>query len=219
MKLHFSKMTILTWGILMLASEFAWPRNLPPEFKNLKTLTNVQVDLRYASTNNFMNKNVYGDFQETFLHKNAFEMLKKASVDLAKAHKGYKLIVFDALRPRSVQRVLFGFVKDTPEEKYVANPDKGGMHNYGFAVDLSIVDDKGKELDMGTPFDDFTELSQPQLEDKFLKSGALTEAQIKNRKLLRDVMHGAGFKVLDHEWWHFDALPQNEVRSNYQIVE
>jgi len=206
-------------GVLMLAAEFAWPRNLPPEFKNLNSLPLVQVDLRYATTNNFMKKNVYGDFKETFLHEKAFTMLKAASEELDRRRPGYRLLVFDALRPRSVQRILFSYVKGTPEEKYVANPDRGGMHNYGFAVDLSIQDDRGKELDMGTPFDDFTELSQPQLEDKFLKTGKLSKQQLANRKLLREVMEKQGFKVLSHEWWHFDALPQNEVRKNYQIVE
>lgn len=202
-----------------MTTSFAWPRNLPPEFKNLKSLPHVVVDLRYATTNNFMGKNVYGDFKETFLHEKAFAMLKAASDELDQRHPGYRLIVFDALRPRSVQRILYSFVKGTPEEKYVANPDKGGMHNYGFAVDLSIVDGKGRELDMGTPFDDFTELSQPQLEEKFLKDGKLTAKQIANRKLLRDVMEKQGFKVLPHEWWHFDALPGETVRKTFRIVE
>lgn len=202
-----------------MSTLYAWPRNLPPEFKNLKSLPKVVVDLRYATTNNFMKKNVYGDFKETFLHEKAFTMLKAASEELDRRRPGYRLIVFDALRPRSVQRVLFSFVVGTPEEKYVANPDKGGMHNYGFAVDLSIIDDQGRELDMGTPFDDFTELSQPQLEGKFLREGLLTIAQIANRKLLREIMEKQGFKVLPHEWWHFDALPGDQVRKHYRIVE
>lgn len=203
----------------MVSAESAWPRNLPAEFKNLKDLPHVVVDLRYASTNNFMNKNVYGEFQETFLHKKAYAMLKAASEELHRLHPGYRLLVFDALRPRHVQRILYAFVKGTSEEKYVANPDKGSMHNYGFAVDLSIQDDKDQELDMGTPFDDFTELSQPQKEEQFLKQGKLTAQQFKNRKLLRDVMERQGFKVLPHEWWHFDALPGDQVRKNYKLVE
>lgn len=177
------------------------------------------MDLRYASTNNFMNKNVYGDFKETFLHKVAFEKLKTAAKNLTQAHPGYKFIVFDALRPQRVQRLLFAFVEKSPQEKYVANPAKGSMHSYGFAVDLSVLDPKGHELDMGTPFDDFTELSQPQKENEFLKSGKLSSQQIANRLILRKAMEEAGFKVLEHEWWHFDALPQSEVRTNYKIVE
>lgn len=203
----------------MMFAEMAWPHNLPPEFKNLKNLPLVKVDLRYASTNNFMGKDVYGDFKETFLHEKPYLMLKKASEELERRHKGYRLIVFDALRPRRVQRILFAHVKGTPEEKYVGNPDKGSMHNYGFAVDLSILDEKGRELDMGTPYDDFTDLSQPQLEDKFLQEGKITAQQLRNRKLLREVMEAQGYKVLSHEWWHFDALPHDEVRRNYKIVE
>lgn len=213
------KQAFWTGVLCMMMAQTAWPKNLPPEFVNLKSLPHVTMDLRYATTNNFMGKNVYGDFKETFLHQKAFTMLRKASEELQKKLPGAKLIIFDALRPRSVQRILFSFVKDTPQEKYVANPDRGSMHNYGFAVDLSILGPDGKELDMGTPYDDFTDLSQPQLEKQFLKEGKLTSHQIANRKLLRQVMEDQGFKVLDHEWWHFDALPQAEVRSQYKIVE
>lgn len=206
-------------GIFLMMTQTAWPKALPPEFINLKNLPHVVVDLRYASTNNFMSKNVYGDFKETFLHKKAYRMLENASLALQKKMPGAKLIVFDALRPRHVQRILFAYVKGTPQEKYVGNPDRGSMHNYGLAVDLSILDPDGNELDMGTPYDDFSDLAQPQLEKKFLQSGELTETQVTHRKLLREVMEAQGFKVLRHEWWHFDALPQDEVRRLYTIVE
>ena len=101
----------------------------------------------------------------------------------------------------------------------MANPKGGSIHNFGFALDLSILDEYGKELDMGTPFDDFTPLAEPRLEQKFLKEGKLTELQIKNRRLLRNVMEQSGFITLPVEWWHFDALPAAEVRLHYQIVE
>ena len=71
---------------------------------------------------------------------------------------------------------------------------------------------------MGTGFDDFSELAQPQYENQFLNEGKLSDDQIQNRLLLRNVMFEAGFIQLPIEWWHFDALPQNEVRANYDIV-
>jgi D-alanyl-D-alanine dipeptidase len=81
------------------------------------------------------------------------------------------------------------------------------------------VDADGKELDMGTAFDEFDLLSQPALEARFLKEGKLTSAQLANRKLLRQVMQDAGFMQLPLEWWHYDALPADVVRKQYQIIE
>lgn len=189
------------------------------EFKDISRIPHVKIDLRYASSNNFMHEDLYGDFRKAYLHETPYAKLEQASRDLQAAKPGFQLIVFDALRPRHVQRKLFAHVKGTPQEPYVANPDQGSVHNYGFAVDLSIVDEKGKELDMGTPFDDFTPLAEPRLQDKFLKEGRLTPAQIANREILRTVMEGAGFKRLPNEWWHFDALPIEELKKKYKIVE
>jgi zinc D-Ala-D-Ala dipeptidase len=86
-------------------------------------------------------------------------------------------------------------------------------------LDVSILDENGKELDMGTAYDDFSALAEPRLEQKFLKEGSLTAVQIRQRKLLREVMERAGFIALPVEWWHFDALPAAEVRTKFRIVE
>lgn len=72
---------------------------------------------------------------------------------------------------------------------------------------------------MGTPFDDFTPLAEPRLEQAFLAAGRLTAAQIANRLVLRTVMEDAGFLHLPIEWWHFDALPAEQVRQSYALVE
>jgi len=87
------------------------------------------------------------------------------------------------------------------------------------AVDLTIVDATGAELDMGTPFDDFRPVAQPMLEQEYLESGDLSEAQLANRRLLRRVMEKAGFQQLPIEWWHYDALPKDQVTAHYAIVE
>lgn len=188
-------------------------------FVNLSSIEGVKIDLRYATTRNFMSKNVYGDFRTAFLHREAAAMLARAVQALRRDHPGYALLIFDALRPRSAQRVLWDHVKGTDQERYVANPDRGSMHNYGCAVDLTVVDAVGKELDMGTGFDVFLPLSQPQLEEKFLASGDLKREHHQNRLLLRSAMLEGGFRQLPHEWWHYDAFSGDEVRARFQIVE
>lgn len=189
------------------------------EYQEIKPSDQIALELRYATTNNFVGVNLYGDFNHAFLHRDAAVKLERAAELLAAQHPGYKLLIFDALRPRSVQRLLWAKVKGTAQQPYVANPASGSIHNFGFAVDLSIVDDQGHELDMGTPFDAFESLAQPRLEDKFRKEGSLSEAQLQNRLLLREVMTQAGFIQLPLEWWHFDALPKKDVKQHYKIVE
>lgn len=190
-----------------------------PDYVDLASFPNVRVELKYATTDNFMGIDMYGPFKKAFLHKDAAAMFRKA-VDLLQREKpGYSFIVFDALRPHSVQWIMWDRVKDTPQRKYVANAEIGSPHNFGMAIDLSLLDEKGKELDMGTPFDSFSEVSEPQLEEKFLKEGKLTKAQMENRFILRRAMTGAGFIQLSHEWWHYNGLPEPEIRKKYKIVE
>lgn len=179
----------------------------------------VLLDIRYATENNFMKKNVYKEFKGCFLHKEAFAKFTKARSLLKQSGTGYKFIIFDCLRPRSVQRELWSVVKGTDKQEFVADPDKGSVHNYGFAMDLSLADSYGKELDMGTPFDFFGDLARPTHENQFIKSGELTKIQLKRRLVLRKVMEDAGFIQLKHEWWHFDAEAGDVVRKNRVIVE
>lgn len=179
----------------------------------------IRVDLRYASTRNFMGENVYGDFKECKLHRIAARKLHHAAEMLTRRKPGWSLLVFDCLRPRAVQKKFWAKVAGTPKEPYVADPRKGSIHNFGFAVDLSLLNAEGKELDMGTEYDSFEPLAQPALEAQFLKKGKLTADQLENRRLLRDVMTQAGFIQLPLEWWHYDALPSAKVRKQYKIVE
>lgn len=190
-----------------------------PDYVEIGAADGVAVDLRYATVNNFTGQDLYGEFDSAFLHKIAAAKLLDAVARLKMISPEYRLVIFDALRPRSVQWMLWEKVVGTAQQKYVANPKGGSIHNYGFAVDISILDGAGRELDMGTPFDDFTPLAQPRYEAKFLKEGRLTKAQIANRRLLRRVMEEAGFNALRLEWWHFNALPRAEVKANYKIIE
>lgn len=189
-----------------------------PDFRDLSALANVCVDLRYGTTNNLLNRDVYGGFQRFLLHKLAAEKFERAAALLADQFPAYRFIVFDALRPQSAQIAFWDLVKGTPQQPYFADPARGSVHSYGFAVDLSLLDAAGKELDMGTGFDDLRELAEPKKEERFLAEGALTKNQISNRHLLRRVMESAGFLQLPSEWWHFDALPGSEVRARYQRV-
>lgn len=190
----------------------------PTDFQSVSEIPGVETELRYATTNNFTGQVLYQNLHQAYLHKKAFEKFAKANEILKKEHPNLHFVVFDALRPRSVQRELFAKVKGTEKEIYVANPDRGSVHNYGFALDLSLKE-KDKEIDMGTPYDDFSKKAQPKLEKEFLKKGELTEKQIENRRILKSVMERAGFKQIPVEWWHFDALPVTEVKKNYKIVE
>ena len=109
-------------------------------------------------------------------------------------------------------------MKGTKFEKYVANPQKGSMHNYGVAVDVSIVDMNGHEIDMG-----FTPFYQSDWGIYWgyakLKMCGLTDKQKKNRLLLSKIMQQAGFSPLSYEWWHFNGMPSAEARARYQIIE
>lgn len=206
--------------LLLIFWSLSFATDIPKkDFVDLSTLESVKIDLRYATKNNFVGENMYGDFKTAYLHNAATEKFKKAIQNLSSQKPNYKFIIFDALRPRSVQKILWNKVKGTQNERYVMNPEKGSVHNYGFALDLSIVDENDKELDMGTSFDNFTALAEPQLEEKLLKEGKLTNQQIQNREILRKSMLGAGFKQLPHEWWHFDGATRETLKANYRIVE
>jgi len=188
-------------------------------FEDVSNVPNLIVSLRYASENNFLGKNVYGDFHQCFLHRVAAEKLRSAAKMLQEQKPGWKFVVFDCLRPKSVQMKLFAAVKGTAQQPYVADPRNGSIHNYGFAVDLSLADQNGRELDMGTGFDDFSPVSQPKREQEYLAAGKLTKEQIEHRLVLREIMVRAGFIQLPIEWWHYDALPKEEIKKQYKIVE
>ena len=177
------------------------------------------IDLKYASSDNFMNENVYNEFNRAFLHRHAAEKLQKAALTLKELKPQYKFIIYDVLRPRSVQWKMWALVKGTDKEEYIANPEEGSSHNYGMAVDLSIVDEKGQVLDMGSAFDEFDDKSKPKLEQKFISENKLSRVHIENRNLLRACMEPAGFKQFSSEWWHFNALPFAELRAHFTIVE
>jgi D-alanyl-D-alanine dipeptidase len=189
------------------------------DYIDISTIPNVHVSLRYASENNFLGKNIYGDFHQCLLHEIAAGKFRQAARALEQERPGWKFLIFDCLRPRSLQEMLYAAVKGTARQPYVADPRTGSLHNFGFAIDLSLEDETGRELDMGTPFDDFTALSRPDQERENKEEGKLSTEQLEHRSILRNVMLKAGFIQLPIEWWHYDALPKEQVKAHYKIVE
>jgi D-alanyl-D-alanine dipeptidase len=181
----------------------------------------IRIDLRYSTPENFVGMDVYGDFDKCFLQPDVANKLVKAQKILRKKYPFYSLIVFDAVRPLHIQRKMWDTLVLPPGQKakYLSNPDSGSLHNYGAAVDLGIIDENGILLDMGTPFDFFGDKAHPEKEQELLASGELTERQVLNREILRDVMRQAGFFGIQTEWWHFNSCRRETAAQIYKIVE
>jgi D-alanyl-D-alanine dipeptidase len=189
---------------------------------NMQTIdSSIVVDLKYSTNDNFLGIDVYGDFDKCYLQKDVAEKLKMASFYLRSKFPYYKLIVFDAVRPRSIQVKMWDTINIPLKirSQYLANPANGSLHSYGAAVDISIIDDKGNLLDMGTKYDYFGELAYPRKEEILKKEGKLNYTQLFNRKLLREVMEKSGFFVATTEWWHFNSCNRVEANAMYKIIE
>lgn len=183
--------------------------------------SSIKVDLKYSSVNNFIGIDIYGDLNKAYLQKDAAEKLVYVQKMLKDTFPEYNLLIYDAVRPRSVQKIMWENFKmpESEKSKYLAHPEIASMHCYGIAVDLTIIDERGKALDMGTEFDSFEELAYPMLEEKMHSSGRLTLEQLKNRKLLRSLMSRAGFRGITTEWWHFSLYNKSDASIKYAIIE
>jgi len=161
---------------------------------DLKLLVpNIVMDIRYASSNNFMRQSMYpGRVNTTYLRLPVARALARVQKELNE--KGMGLKIFDGYRPYSVTEKFWELVMN---EKYVADPKKGSGHNRGTAVDVTIITlrDK-KELPMPTGFDNFTDTAH----HSFMQ---LPFSLLENRKMLKDIMEKYGFKKMDTEWWHY----------------
>jgi D-alanyl-D-alanine dipeptidase len=190
-----------------------------PDFCQLSTVPGMAVDLRYASDDNFVGRNLYGSLDCGWAHRLAAEGLRRAVAVLEREAPGHRLLVLDALRPHRVQVQLWDHLAGTELRQYVADPARGSIHSFGMAVDLTVLGPDGRELDMGTGYDEMTELSHPRLEAAHLASGALTPAQHGNRMLLRRALEAGGFRGIDNEWWHFEMLDRQHVRQHFTRVD
>ena len=189
------------------------------DFCRLSSITDVMIDLRYASRSNFVRRDLYGTLDCAWLHRLAADGLRRTAARLAQEAPGHRVLVLDALRPHRVQVQLWGHLEGTGLRQYVADPALGSIHSFGMALDVTLLDPTGRELDMGSGFDVMTEVSHPRLEALHLASGVLTAAQVRHRELLRRVMSSGGFNGIDNEWWHFDMLDRQHVRQHFIRVD
>jgi zinc D-Ala-D-Ala dipeptidase len=166
-----------------------------PELVELVKLDRtIRLDIRYATSNNFLGRPVYKQAR-AFMQRPAAEALARANQALRK--QGYGLIIHDGYRPWSVTKA---FWDATPADKkvFVADPAQGSRHNRGCAVDLSLFDLKtGKVVVMPSGYDEMTERSH-------INYAGGTEEQRRLRDLLRAAMEAEGFVVYEPEWWHYD---------------
>lgn len=164
----------------------------------------IVIDLRYATENNFVGKKVY-PAAVCLLQKDTTMKLKAAN-ELAKKD-GYRIKIWDGYRPLDVQKIFWDAV---PDPRYVSNPSKGTDHNRGTAVDVTLVDESGNELEMPTDFDEFTEKAWRNYQ------GNSPHAQ-KNMEYLTRIMEESGFTTIRTEWWHF--RDSNDQKYPFQNVK
>ncbi len=190
-----------------------------PEFRALASIRGIAVDLRYAGCDNFVGRNLYGDLNCAWLQREAAAGLERAASMLGQGYPALTLLVLDALRPHRVQQQLWQHLEGTELRSYLADPARGSIHSFGMAVDVTLMDDTGTALDMGTGFDDLSELSHPDLEDAHLAQGRLSPEQFANRMVLRNAMCGSGFRAIHSEWWHFDFGDRDLIRQHYLRID
>jgi zinc D-Ala-D-Ala dipeptidase len=172
---------------------------------DIKTIIpQISCELKYATNQNFTKRKLYEDATTTYLRMLVAFALKRVEDELEKYN--YSLKIFDAYRPYSVTKKMWVLIHD---DRYVANPANGSGHNRGLAVDLTLIEKTtGKEVNMGTNFDNFTDSAHHSFRN-------LPEEVLKRRMFLRSTMESYGFKALETEWWHYSWPNDN----NYQVLD
>jgi D-alanyl-D-alanine dipeptidase len=181
----------------------------------------IYWELKYASADNFMGKILYDTMRVLYVQQDVARKLAKCQELLEEKRPGLHLLVYDGLRPLSVQWEMWNALDTIPVAdriKFVSNPQNGSVHNYGAALDITICDGKKRALDMGANYDDLRKIAYPSLEAQFLASGELKQEQVANRKLLRACMASQGFRNIPTEWWHFNEYSRTVVKQKYQLI-
>ncbi len=150
----------------------------------------IQIDLKYATLENFVQEQMY-DCNRCFLRPEVAQAVVKIHRQLQS--EGYGLKMLDCFRPHPIQWKLW---EKIPDPRFVTNPEKGSMHNRGAAVDLTLTNEQGEELDMGTPFDYFGR-------EAYHTYTELSDTILQRRKLLKQHMENQGFRAIRTEWWHY----------------
>ncbi len=197
-------------------------------FKNLELIdiqtldSTIKVDLKYADTSNFLRRAFYDGLKKAYFPCEVALKICNAQYYLKQIDLKYSLLILDASRPLHIQQMMWDSLDMPPDTKYnyLSPPYTISLHNYGCAVDVTIIDlSTGKELDMGTEFDHFGKLSQPAYEWQFLKSGELSQQAFENRKLLRKVMQAAKLNPITSEWWHFNYCSKEFAAANFKLIK
>ena len=231
-------------AILLVASPQQLPDNFDAKMQEYNLVdisalnSDILVNLKYSTTDNFVGVDMYGDLEAAYFeHDFALKVIEAQRI-LQDRYPEYTLLIYDAARPIGVQRAMRKRVEGTEFENFVADGTRGGRHNYGVAVDLTIATLDGTPLDMGTGFDDFTEAafvkgtadsSDPATRtlqvyrdyiNGMVKRGIISAEAAANRILLVEVMHEAGLFPYRREWWHFEEIiSMNATRNKYRLLD
>lgn len=185
-----------------------------------EVVPDVVVYLKYATKDNFMGEILYLGLRKAYLLPHMTERLKLVQTRLREVKSGYKLVIYDAARPLSIQREMFDRVRNTPQEQYVDNPyDGGGFHNYGMAVDLSILDSEGRPLDMGSSYDFFGEEAHTTNDKHLLEAGLISEEAYRNRQFLYAIMREQELYPLPNEWWHYQHYMEDSDKKRFKLLD
>ncbi len=192
----------------------------------------IEVVLKYATEDNFVGQNMYGTLRKAFFRPHFAKKIVEAQRLLRERHPNYSLLIYDAARPLSVQKRMRKAVEGTPLTAYVADGARGGRHNYGVAVDLTIIDGNGQPLDMGAPFDHFgreawigtdkntTLASYKAYVEWQRKEGIISDEAARNRTLLLEVMDAVGLRPYAKEWWHYqERISMPRTREIYPLLD
>jgi zinc D-Ala-D-Ala dipeptidase len=184
--------------------------------------SSIRVDLKYADTSNFLKRDFYDGLKKAYFPCEVAIKICNAQFFLQQINCGYSLLIYDGARPLHVQQMMWDSLDMEPNKKlnYLAAPYSISLHNYGCAIDATIIDlSTGKTLDMGSDFDHFGKLSEPVYEWQFLKSGELSKEAFENRKLLRKVMQLAKLNAINSEWWHFNSCTKEYAAANFKLIK
>jgi len=181
----------------------------------------IRSDLKYASADNFMGMKLYQYWNKPMLQRFVALKLLRAQNRLKTLDSSLNLFVYDAARPVAVQRRMWLALDSIPPKergKFVSSPYNKSLHNFGCAVDITLCDSHGIPVDMGAKFDDIRTIAYPSMEVYFLGIGLLTVKQVENRRLLRKVMHAAGFTGIPTEWWHFNGCTKEYALKHVKLI-
>jgi D-alanyl-D-alanine dipeptidase len=184
--------------------------------------SSIHVKLQYSDTTNFLHRDFYDGLTKAYFPCEVALRIANAQYFLKRIDSSLTLVILDAARPVHVQQMMWDSLDMPPDQKYkyLAPPYNISLHNYGCAVDLTIMDlNTGKFLDMGSEFDHFGKLSEPAYEWQFLKSGELSKEAHANRKLLRKVMQSAQLFPITSEWWHFNFCTKEYAATAFRLIK